>query len=151
MLKSRRRLVFKIRTKGSSRYPVEEEELYQEVLVMKMRKTRAATVTTFNIQQMMMKKIMNSVDDEVLFKASTGWFRNWVRRFNLTFRKPTHLVDEDSKRHMEKDKKYELKMEEKRGYTRLMEEDDGFEDDWIWNMDETPVSAVGNHVFNKVR
>ena len=33
-----------------------------------------------------------------------------MRIFNLTFRKPTHMVDGDSQRHMEKDKKYELKM-----------------------------------------
>ncbi len=69
----------------------EEEYLYQEV-VMTMRQARAVAVSTFKIQQIMMKKIMNSIDDddEVHFKASTGWFRNWVRRFNLTFRKPTH-------------------------------------------------------------
>ncbi len=59
------------------------------------------------------------------------------------------MVDGDSQRHMEKEKKYELKMEElKRGYTRLMEEDDGFEDDRIWNMDETAVLL--DPVFNKV-
>ncbi len=52
----------------------------------------------------MMKKTMNSIhDDEVFFKASTSWFRNWVRRFNCN--------SHNCQRHMEKEKKYELKME----------------------------------------
>ena len=41
----------------------------------------------------MKKMVINNTDDEISFKASTGWFRNWMRIFNLTFHKPTHMVD----------------------------------------------------------
>ena len=117
---------------------------------MKMRKTRGDAVSTFKkIQQKMMKKIMNSVKDEVLFKASTGWFRDWVRRFNLTFRKPTHMVDGGAVRQAEKDVQYDTRMKEfKKEYARLMDNEE-YEDDRIWNMDETPVPL--DPVFNKVR
>ncbi len=150
IVKSKRRCVFKMRVKSSTSawYPEEEKKLYEKVVMM--RKVEAVAVPTLTIQHMMLKMVEEKQrgSDGKHFKASLGWFSNWVRRFNLTFRKPTHMVDGDAVRQAEKDVQYDMRMKEfKKEYARLMNKEE-YEDDRIWNMDETPVLL--DPVFNKV-
>ena len=84
IVKSKRRYVFKMRVKSTSAwYPEEEKKLYEKVVMM--RKVKAVAVPTLTIQHMMMKMVEQKRrgSDEKYFKASLGWFRNWVRKFNF--------------------------------------------------------------------